>query len=224
MKRLLFISVTLLITATGGAQSQFGFFIGPQATSSHYTVTGKKQPTDYKYGLQLGMGWKIPFENKLYFAPEIFYSLKGYTVKFSQYAYPPDATATDNNTMIHCGELAALLQIDLGNQPGHCFIKFGPSLDFQLFGKEKFHLLSGSLINRQMKYGYAEYGHYGANAIVQFGYESSSGFSIYAQYSFGLSNLSNVDDGPNIRHRVAGISFGKYLSHKKIVMNTRNKE
>jgi hypothetical protein len=100
----------------------------------------------------------------------------------------------------------------------------GPSLDFQLFGKEKFHLQNGSYVNQSMKYGFAYYGHYAANAIAQLGYESNSGFLIYAQYSFGLTNLSNVDQGPSIRHRVIGISFGKYINHKKIVMDTKNKE
>ena len=215
MKLLFFISVTLLINTITGAQSQFSFFAGPQASTAHYAVQGEKQSTDYKIGFRIGIGWKIPFENHLYFAPEIFYSLKGYKVSFTQYAYPPDVTASDNNTMIHCGELAALLQIDLGKKTNHCFIKFGPSLDFQLFGNEKFHLLNNSYVSRQMKYGYAEYGHYAANAIGQFGYESANGFLISAQYSFGLTNLSNVDDGPSIRHRVIGISLGKYLQRKK---------
>ena len=224
MKKLLIISATLLLIKSGKAQSMFGFFAGPQATSSHYIVTGQKQSTDFKYGVQLGINWKIPFENKLYFSPQIFYSLKGYKVKFSQYAYPPDASAIDNNTMIHSLELAALLQFDFGNQPGHLFFRGGPSLDFQLFGKEKFHLLNGSSINQPMKYGAAEYGHFAANAITQLGYESSGGLFVYAQFSFGLTNLSNVDGGPSISHRVAGISFGKWINRKKIVIDTRNKE
>ncbi|MEI9808721.1 MAG: hypothetical protein WDO16_13155 [Bacteroidota bacterium] len=46
--------------------------------------------------------------------------------------------AADNNTSIHTFELAFLLQYDLGKNPQHFFIKAGPSLDFQLAGKEKF--------------------------------------------------------------------------------------
>ena len=55
-----------------------------------------------------------------------------------QQAFPPDTAAIDNNTTIHTFELASLLQYNLGKQPYHFFIKAGPSLDFQLFGKEKF--------------------------------------------------------------------------------------
>ena len=58
-------------------------------------------------------------------------------MKFNRYAFPPDTLATDNNTSIHTFELAFLLQFDLGKRHGHFFIKAGPSLDFQLAGKEK---------------------------------------------------------------------------------------
>ncbi len=224
MRNLLCISITFIIIKSATAQYEFGLFAGPQPTNSLYTVNGVKQSTRYKYGFQLGAAWKVPFDNKLYFSPEIFYSLKGYRVALSQYTYPPDSTATDNNTTIHCVEIAALLQYDFSNRPDHFFFRGGPSLDFQLFGRQKFHLINGTYISQDMKYGFAEYGHYAANAIAQFGYETANGFSVYAQYGYGLTNLSNVDFGPSIRHIVTGISVGKYFNNKKIVIDTRNKE
>lgn len=224
MRRLLCISIALILIESGNAQYKFGFFGGPQATTSLYSVNGANQSTNYKYSFQLGVNWKVPFDNKLFFSPEIFYSLKGYKVAFSQYAYPPDTTATDNNTTIHCAELAALLQYDFSNKPNHFFLRGGPSIDFQLLGKQTFHLMNGTTVNQSMKYGFEEYGRYAANAIAQLGYESGSGFSVYAQYSFGLTNISNADFGPTIRHRVFGISFGKYFNSKKIVIDTRNKK
>lgn len=215
MKAFSILIVAIFFDVAAQSQVQIGLLAGPQATSARYSVQGVKQNTNSKYGFQLGMNCKIPFDNNLFFAPQIFYSLKGYKASFSQYAYPPDATATDNNTTIHTLELAALLEVEFSKKPQHFFFRGGPSLDFQLFGKEKFHLLNNSFINRNMKYGFAEYGHYGANAIAQLGYQTANGTTFYLNYEFGLTNISNVDDGPNIRHRVIGLSIGHYFHRKK---------
>lgn len=213
MKILLLSLFTLTLSLFVNGQLQIGILAGPQVTSARYSIMDTKQSIDKKFGFQLGMNGKVPFDNNLYFAPQVYYSLKGYKAAFTQHAYPPDATATDNNTTIHTLELAALLEVDLSKNPGHFFFRGGPSLDFQLFGKEKFNLLNGDFVDRKMKYGFTEYGRYAANAIAQLGYESSSGLTLFLSYSFGLTNISNVDDGPNIRHRVFGISVGQYLHH-----------
>ncbi|MCC7399986.1 MAG: PorT family protein [Chitinophagaceae bacterium] len=197
------------------SQVQIGLFAGPQLSTALYSVQDMNQSVKNKYGFQLGVSSKIPFDNNLFFVPQIFYSLKGYKATLTRYAYPPDATAVDNNTTIHTLELAALLQVDFSKKPGHFFFRGGPSLDFQILGREKFHLLTGDFISRRMKYGFTEYGHYAANAIAQLGYENAGGFIFYLNYEFGLTNISNVDDGPNIRYRVAGISVGKYINRKK---------
>ena len=205
-----FVSVVSVVICK--AQNRFGIFAGAQTTTAKYSVADIKQPTKNKYGFNAGVGLKIPFENHLFFSPAAFYSLKGYKVKFNQHAFPPDTTATDNNTSIHTFELAFLLQLDLGSQPGHFFMKAGPSLDFQLAGKEKFHLKNGSLVDRNMPYGFTQYGHYSVNLLMQFGFETKTGFMIFGQYSPGLGNLNNADGGPSIKHRVYGISVGKYFS------------
>jgi hypothetical protein len=224
MKNHFILSVVIILTSACHSQSRFGIFAGPQTTSAKYSVTGIKQPTNYKQGFSAGIGLKIPFESHLFFSPAAFYSLKGYKVKFNHYAFPPDTTATNNNTSIHTIELAFLLQVDLGKKPSHFFIKAGPSLDFQIAGKEKFNLKTGAAVDRNMSYGFTTYGHYSANLLMQLGFESSSGFMIFGQYTLGLSNLNNADNGPTIKHRAYGISVGKYFNKKKLVLDTRNKE
>ncbi len=224
MKILLATIVAFLFFTSANSQIEFGLFAGPQASTAKYRITDKIQQTDHKYGFQFGGMMKVPFDANLYFAPSVFYSMKGYKVAFTEFASPPGPTATDNNTTLHNVELAALLQVDFSNQPGHFFIKFGPSLDFQLFGNEKFNQLSDPPVSRSMKFGYADYGHYSANAIGQFGYETAGGFVIYGHYTFGLANISNTDGGPDIRNRAFGISFGKYFNRKKIIIDTRNIE
>lgn len=224
MKKTIIVPVFILFVFSCSAQSLFGIFAGAQTTTAKYTIADVKQPTEYKYGFSAGVGWKIPFDVNLFFSPAAFYSLKGYKVKFNSYAYPPDLKATDNNTTIHTFELAFLLQYDLGKNPGHFFIKAGPSLDFQLKGKEKFNLNSGGSVDRNMVYSYGEYGRFAANLLLLPGFETRSGFVISAQCSLGLTNLSNADGGPQILHRAYGFSIGKYINKKKIVIDTRNKE
>ena len=178
MKFFLLITSILAISISVSSQVEFGMFAGPQITATHYTIYNIKQKNDLKYGFQAGVGLKVPFDINLFFAPAAFYSLKGYNVTFTQFAFPPDTTAIDNNTTIQTFELAALLQYDLGKKPDHFFIKAGPSLDFQLFGKEKFHLTDGTSVNRNMKFSFGDYGHYSANILTQFGYETGSGLII----------------------------------------------
>ncbi|MEO6611757.1 MAG: porin family protein [Chitinophagaceae bacterium] len=215
MKLLSLTIFALILTLDTTAQNRIAIFAGPQATTALYKVEEVKQKTSMKYGFQLGGNMKIPFENRLFFSPTVFYSMKGYKVKFTRYASPPDLDATDNDVTIHTFEIAPLLQIDFSKDPAHFFIKFGPSLDVQLFGKESFHLMStGATVNRNMKFGFADYGFVSMNGIAQFGFETSTGFSIFAQYNFGIGSINNADYGPKIYHRVAGISVGKYLNRK----------
>ncbi len=224
MKKIYSLSVILLITLTAHSQFDIGIFAGPQATGALYTILNQKQKNEMKYGFQAGVGLKVPFENKLFFAPAAFYSMKGYKVTFTEFAFPPDTNAKDNNTSIHTFELAALLQFDLSNKPSHVFLKAGPTLDFLLFGKETYNLKNGTSVSRNMKFSDGDYGHFSANMLAQIGYETGGGFMIFAQYTHGMASTSNADGGPKIRHRAYGISIGKYLNRKKIVIDTRNKE
>ena len=224
MKRYTLAVLVLLTASFAHSQVAIGFFAGPQATTSKYLINNEEQKTEFKYGFQAGMNMKIPFENRLFFTPAIFYSMKGYKVKYTQFLFPPSVTAVDNNTSMHTVELAALLQYDFGTGPGNFYIKVGPSLDFQLFGKESFRLMDGETVNRNIRYSYTEYGRYAANMLMQAGFETAGGLMIFGQYSHGMGSLNNADNGPKIKHRVYGLSIGHYLNRKKIVIDTRNRE
>src|SRR5436190_5907287 len=215
MKKTFLTAVMAVAVLVCSAQVQFGLFGGPQVTSCKYTIDEKKQPTSSKYGFQFGGSLKVPFDTKLYFSPAAFYSLKGYKVKFNQHSCFPDSLAIDNNTTIHTFELAALLQYDFSTCPAHFFVKFGPSIDFQLSGKETFNRSDRTTVDRNMGFGFTQYGHYAANLITQFGYETKDGFMLFAQYTHGIGSMNNADAGPGIWHRVIGISIGKYLNKKK---------
>jgi Outer membrane protein beta-barrel domain len=214
MKKLI-LSATLFVTIQSLSQQvQTFIFAGLQGNNVKYTISGNKQNTSFKIGGQAGIGMKVPFEGRLSFVPMIYYSMKGYKVKFNQSSPYPDATAINNSTTIHCVELAGLFQHDFTSSPDHFFFRIGPSLDFQLFGNEEFDTNTNTTVDRSMNFGYADYGHYSGNGLAHFGYEKGNSFFIYAQYTFGLASINNYDGGPEIRHRNVGISAGFYLKKK----------
>ena len=220
--KIVFIVITLLSTFSVNSQIDLGVFAGPQLTGVRYTIEGKKQESSLKIGVNAGLQMKVPFENRLSFAPAIMYNLRGYKVKFDGIAYPPDSSAIDNNTSFHTIELAFLLQHDFNLAPGHYFIRFGPSLDFALFGNEKFNTNTNGYVDRSMTFSFSEYGRYLASAILQFGFEAKNGLFIYGHYNYSLTTMNNQDLGPGIGNRAGGISIGKYFKRNKVAIDTKN--
>jgi len=221
--KILFSAITLLLTITANCQVEYGLFAGPQATGVRYMINDIKQESSLKIGVNAGFQMKVPFEGRLSFAPSIMYNLRGYKVKFDSPSFPPDLSAIDNNTSFHTIELAFLLQHDFNLEPGHFFIRFGPSLDFALFGNETFNTNMNNTVDRPMKFSFADYGHYLASAILQFGYEAKNGWFVYAHYNYSLTSMNNADNGPRIGNRAAGFTIGKYFKRNKVVIDTHNK-
>lgn len=211
MKRFL-LPVTLLLATGIFSQVKTAIFAGPQLTTVRYIINGKVQESEFKKGINAGLHLKVPFEGRLSFTPGIMYNLRGYNVKFSAPTALPDSCATDNNTSFHTVELSFLLQHDFTNNGNHIFFRIGPSLDFALFGNEKFNTNNGNgVVDRNMKFSFTDYGHYLASAILQAGIESRSGVFLFAYYNYGLTTMNNLDGGPAILNRAAGISIGVYF-------------
>jgi hypothetical protein len=172
-----------------------------------------------KPGVNAGLQIKIPLEGRLHFAPSIMYNLRGYKVKFdSPPTNLPNPEAIDNNTSFHTIELGFLLQHDFKMAPGHFFVRFGPSLDFALFGHEKYNTQTNGLVERTMPFNFAAYGHYLASAIVHFGYEFKNNWYMYGHYNYSIGTMSNVEKGDYIGNRAAGISIGYYFRKSKTVL------
>ncbi|HRG81540.1 MAG TPA: porin family protein [Chitinophagaceae bacterium] len=219
MKKSYLLFIGLMMAGLLQAQTEFGVFAGGQTTWASYSTPeinlgSTKQDTKMKYGFQAGAMAKMQFEGKLYFAPAVFYSMKGYKVNFTRPSFPPDSLATDNDVTVHTFEFAPMLQYNFGEAEGHFFIKAGPSIDLQLFGKEKFNKSSGPAVSRNMKFSYGDYGRFGANLLLHLGYETSSGLIIYAHYTHGVATIVNTDNGPTVRHRALGLTIGKFFNRK----------
>jgi len=221
--KILFSATIVLFTLSANSQVSYGVFAGPQVTGAHYTIRDKKQESSSKIGVNAGIQIKAPFEGRLSFAPSVMYNLRGYKVKFDSPAFPPDSSAIDNNTSYHTFELAFLLQYDFNFEPGHFFIRAGPSLDFILAGNETFKTNMNTTVDRPMKFSFGDYGAYLASVILQFGYEAKKGLFAYAYYNYGLISMNNADNGPHIGNRAFGFTIGKYFKKKNAVTDTPNK-
>jgi hypothetical protein len=217
----------ILVLAFKGASAQkpvLSVFGGAQLTTAKYKVDEIKQPTDFVTGFQLGATIKIPFENNLYFAPAMYYSKKGYKVILNQPSFPPTELAINNETSLHTLEISPMLQYDFSKDPGHFFMKLGPAIDIAFAGKESFDTKEGKHIDRDMKFSFADYGRFTAQAVLHFGYQASNGLSLFAHYAEGLGGLNNADGGPVIKHRIVGLSLGWVLHKNPNVLDTRVKE
>lgn len=210
--KILFSAIVLLLSVSVNSQIKWGVFAGPQVTGVRYVIEGKKQESSLKIGVNTGLQMKVPFDGRLSFSPSIMYNLRGYKVdRFTGIAFPPDSLAKNVDTRFHTIELAFLLQHDFTINPGHFFIRFGPSLDFALFGNEKFININNTPVDRSMKFSFSDYGHYLASAVFQLGYEAESGLFVYGHYNYSLTTMNNWDYGPDIGNRAAGLTIGKYF-------------
>jgi hypothetical protein len=219
MKKVYLSFVFLFAALISNAQAEFGIFAGAQANTAHYDVIGLnlkkfKQETGFKFGFQAGAMMRVEFDKRWFFSPVVHYSMKGYTVTFDRVSIPPDSFAVDNDVTLHSFEIAPLAQYNFSDNPGHLFVRFGPSINVHIFGNEKFNKTGGTTVDRKMKFSYADYGRFGASLQLHLGYETSSGFIIYGHYTHGIGSLVNTDGGPNVLNRSMGVSLGKYFSRK----------
>jgi hypothetical protein len=213
--RLFVLLLLIFISENVSSQVRIGFFLGPQATSANYEVMEKEQSTKYKIGVQAGITTKIPVEYQLYFAPSVYYSLKGYKVILNNPSFPPGEDAQSNNVSVHTLEIAPLLHFDLSKKASHPFIQFGPAIDIAVFGKEEIVLKNGDEVNRNMKFSFGDYGRFTSSAIARLGYQFQNDFFFFGHITYGLGSMNNADNGPKIRHRIYGISVGRYFSEKQ---------
>ena len=217
------LATTFSIIVYAQGKPDWVVFAGAQATSVEYRIDDVIQPNSYKYGAMGGVALKVPFENRLYFFPALYYSKKGYKVDFNRFSFPPGPEAKNNNTNIHTIEFSPMLHLDLTKNESHPFVRFGPAVDFAFSGTEQFDT-TGGRVKRPMVFSFGDYGRITASLNIHLGYEFKSGLMIFGHYAHGLGDMNNADGGPYIVHRVAGISIGWRFIRNPLVMDTRVRE
>ncbi len=197
---------------------------GVQSPGARYELLHQPQPIQRFLGFQAGAQLKVPFDVNLYFVPSIRYNLRGYDVRLEIPNVQPNPDAIQNSIRLHNLETAFLLQFDFGSNPNHVFFRGGPSLETHLSGKENYMKSNGEQVNQPVSFARGDYGRYSMNLLSEVGLETRSGWFAYGFYTYGATSISNRDYGPSIKLRSFGISLGKYLNGKKIILDTRNIE
>ncbi len=215
MKRTgLFIASLFIMFITNG-QSVLSFFGGPQTTTAKFAVGPDIQNTESKIGFHLGVAKKINFDDQIFFYPSVSYSLKGYKVSFQNPSSLPGLDIVYDNTTIHTIDFSPHLQVDFSKNKSHLFIRFGPTFDAAILGKEEVIFQNGKKENRDMKFSFSNYGRIGASLVSQFGYETENKFFVSVRYDYGVGSISNADGGPKITNRILALSLGLYIPNKK---------
>jgi hypothetical protein len=196
-------------------RAQLTVFAGPQVTTAKYRIQDVSQKTEHKQGFAAGIGLKSLIEGPVYFSPLLFYTQKGYKVKFNRPAAPPDSGAVNNNATLHAVELAPLIQINFSKGASYPFLRIGPSFDINLSGTETFDSSNGKRKTRDMPFSFGDYGFVTVALNGQVGFQHKNGLSLFAYYNYGVSSLNNADNGPAIFHRVAGVAAGWRFGRKR---------
>jgi hypothetical protein len=204
------------------AQNLLGLYGGVQFPGARYEILHQPQPIERFASIQAGAQLKVPFDVNLYFVPAIRYNLRGYDVRLTLPNDHPDAI--ENSIRLHNVETAFLLQFDFGKKASHLFLRGGPALETHLAGTEQYTKSNGETIKQPVSFARGNYGRYTMNLLAEIGLEHQSGWFVYAHYAYGGTSISNRDYGPSIKLRSFGLSLGKYLNAKQILLDTRNIE
>lgn len=214
----------VLIGIRSEAQNLFGLFGGIQSPGARYEILHQPQPIQRFLSGQAGVQMKVPFDVNLYFVPSIRLNQRGYDVRLEIPNYQPNTDAIENSIRLQTIETAVMLQWDLGKNPTHWFFRGGTSLETHLSGTEKYLKSNGERVEQHVSFARGEYGRYSMNLLAESGLELRSGWYLFGFYTYGGTSISNRDYGPSIKLRSFGISVGKYLNGKKIILDTRNIE
>lgn len=206
MKQLLLLFVFVLLMnisllAQDLGKIHMGFRAGYNYGLSVFKAPGKLGSNPV-HGGYAGVQLKIPFDNHLFFAPQMDVNYRGMTLK------TPVANEFSKVTEFQV-RVAPLLQIDFAQPDQNTFfLQFGPSIGFGLKGNQTKQDASNNPVKSQLRYGYQAYGRYDANAHIGFGYETAEGFRFMAEYIHGIGNMINTEFGPVLKYRTISLGIG----------------
>jgi hypothetical protein len=198
---LLFLLLQLPTRAQDQGFTHMGFRAGYNYGFSSYKAPDKL-PGKPVHGGYAGVQLKIPFDNHLFFAPQMDVNYRGMTLK------QPAANEYSKITEFQL-RLAPLLQVDFGTPDKNTyFLQFGPSIGFGIKGKQTRQDGNNNPLQKNLTYGYQAYGRYDASAHLGLGYETAAGFRLLAEYVHGISNMINTEFGPNLKYSSISLGIG----------------
>ena len=204
MKQFLFSFLFLGLTFCVNAQVKYTIFGGANLNNALFKTTsyGPTEKTSATYGYHVGIGRKFYIEDNVIFSTGAIGMLKGYQVNRGRVD-----TATIN-TQYYSVEVPFLLQLNLGKKDTKPYFAFGPSLGFNLSGKDKVTKANGVATTTNMVFSFSDYARYEGSLNAIFGVQTKWGLFIEAKWMHGLGTIWNVDDSWVIKPRVASLTLG----------------
>ena len=202
-----FLGALLCVSLFSSAQIHWAFKAGGQINTASYKKAGTKFPTSTIAGWNAGVIAKIYFDDKVAFVTGIEYNAKGYKVI--------DSIGGPQKTFrLNYLDIPILLHIDLAKKRGEgLYCKIGPSIGIGVNGKQKYIDKDGVSINSPVILSVTgnHFGAFNAAFNAGLGYSFKNKFFVETAYSYGIGNIYNDPDGPNIKTRVASLSIGYFL-------------
>ena len=172
--------------------------------------TNKKLPTNAVHGGYAGLMLKVPFDNRLFFVPQIDASYRGFSTDSLQ------RNVYSSIKEVHI-RVQPLLQLNFKHpesKSNTLFVQFGPSVGFGMWGRETKQDNANLPSEANLRYGFKYYGRYDANWHTGIGYETTNGLRFLLEYAHGLGGMINTDDGPSLKYRNLSIGIGYWLGKK----------
>ncbi len=206
---LLLISCTLF-TSASKAQGLGKIYYGIKGNYSYVLAPYTLTKTEGTHGGDLGVMMKIPFDNRLFFTPQVDFNYRGMKAK----TLVPNEFSKISELQFR---VMPLVQIEFKHpdkKENTVFLSTGPSLGFGLLGQQTKQNQNGDPADRSLHYGFTRYGRYDAQWHLGLGYETTNGLRLLLNYSHGLGNMINTDGAGNLRYRVISAGIGYWFGKK----------
>lgn len=204
--------ISFLISISCAAQVSWGVLGGVQQVSARVKITDGPIIRDKAgFGFHAGGTLKVNFDNYVFFAPQLLYSLKNFTVKYNNIL--KDSVGS-SKISIHYIEIPALLQFDTRKDEKGFFFLFGPSFSVAISGREKRTFLDESEKKRAMRFAFTAYGRFEMNLLAKLGYRFQNNTTISCGYAYGLGSIVNDDYNPSVKPRMITLSAGYFFPGK----------
>lgn len=204
--KLIVLSALLCIGICAGAQVHYALKAGPQLSTASFKREGNKIAAGNIAGFNAGLLAKVYFDDRVAFVTGVAYSSRGYKIP----TQPGDTIKTYRLNYI---DIPLLIQVDFSATKGAGFYgKLGPSLGIGLSGKEIYTGRDGQEIRNKAILSVTgnHFGLFDASVNAAFGY-SFNRFFAELGYAYGIGNIDNDPDGPNIKTRVASLNLGYFF-------------
>ncbi len=210
-KFFLLLSAVIFFVSFSHAQDLGKIYFGLKAGYNFQIANYSASETNPTHSGYAGVMLKVPFENRLHFVPQIDFNYRSM-----------DAKSLPLKTYSKISEwqcrVLPLVQIDFKKpeeKKNTAFVQFGPSIGFGITGKQTMQDNNGVPATGKLKYGFMEYGQFDASAHLGLGYETTKGFRMLIEYTYGLSSMINTDNAPLLKYQAFSAGIGYWFGKKK---------